>query len=298
MHLTGERHGAPVAHPVMNAVAAWLEWQESMGVDATLDDDDPAPAAFNLQSLAEPSPPAQPRLLDVPPPAPTLSVDRRAPGGREGRDRLSSARSLAAAAGSLDALRASLEAFDGCALKETATRLCLSDGNPAARIMLIGEAPGFEEDRQGKPFVGASGRLLDRMLAEIGLDRDSVYITNTVFWRPPGNRAPTAGEIAICLPFVERQIELLRPQLLLFVGGIAARALLGLDQGVTRIRGRWFSYTAPAGDSPIPALVTFHPAYLLRQPAQKKLAWRDLLLLHAKHEALRVENGPTDLGGG
>ncbi len=145
--------------------------------------------------------------------------------------------------------------------------------------MLIGEAPGAEEDRQGKPFVGPSGQLLDRMLAAIGLDRSSVWITNIVFWRPPGNRAPTAGEIAVCQPFLERQIELLRPRHILFLGGSAARGLLDVTEGVTKLRGRPYSSTGRPEGQPIPAAITFHPAYLLRQPLQKRLVWRDLLAL-------------------
>jgi DNA polymerase len=147
--------------------------------------------------------------------------------------------------------------------------------------MLIGEAPGAQEDRQGKPFVGPSGQLLDRMLATIGLDRSKVYITNVIYWRPPGNRTPTAAEIATCQPFLERQIELLQPKLLVFVGGIAARALLGVTEGVTKLRGRPFTYEAGDGRS-IPAIVMFHPAYLLRQPAQKRYSWRDLLAIKEK----------------
>ena len=144
--------------------------------------------------------------------------------------------------------------------------------------MMIGEAPGAEEDRQGKPFVGPSGQLLDKMLATIGLDRGSVYITNCIYWRPPGNRSPTQAEIAACQPFLERQIELLRPRLMVFVGGIAARGLLGVKDGVTKLRGRRLVY-ALADGTQIPAMVMFHPAYLLRQASQKRLAWRDLLTM-------------------
>jgi DNA polymerase len=191
---------------------------------------------------------------------------------------VASARERAAACGSLAELQAALAGFDDCALKETALNLCFADGNPEAQVMLIGEAPGAEEDRQGKPFVGPSGQLLDRMLATIGLDRGSVYITNVIYWRPPGNRSPTQAEIAACQPFLERQIELLRPRLIVFVGGIAARALLGVQEGVTKLRGRRFAYTTGEGRT-IPALVMFHPAYLLRQPGHKRLAWRDLLAI-------------------
>jgi DNA polymerase len=202
------------------------------------------------------------------------------------------ARELARRCRTLDELAQALESFELCPLKATATRLCLCDGNPTARVMLVGEAPGVEEDRQGKPFVGPSGRLLDRMLAAIGLDRTRVYITNTVFWRPPGNRAPTALELATCLPFLERQIELLAPAILVFVGGIAAKALLGVNEGVTRLRGRRFRYEPGGGRSAIPAFVIFHPAYLLRQPMQKRLAWRDLLQLAEELRRLGIETGP------
>lgn len=191
---------------------------------------------------------------------------------------LDDARSLAMSCNSLGALAAALQDFDGCPLKETAINLCFADGNPEAPVMMIGEAPGAQEDRQGKPFVGPSGQLLDRMLATIGLDRSKVYITNVIYWRPPGNRTPTAAEIAVCQPFLERQIELLRPKLLVFVGGIAARALLGVTQGVTKLRGKHYTYQA-TDDREIPAIVIFHPAYLLRQPAQKRFAWRDLLAI-------------------
>ncbi len=203
-------------------------------------------------------------------------AQRRAP-ARDG-ERVQHARTVAAACHSLAELAAALESFDGCPLQQTATRLCFADGSPDAKVMLIGEAPGAEEDRRGKPFVGPSGQLLDLMLAAIGLDRRSVWITNIIFWRPPGNREPTTAEVAVCQPFVERQIELLRPRHILFLGGSAARGLLEVTDGVTKLRGRPFVYR-PAGMAPIPAGITFHPAYLLRQPVQKRLAWRDFLSL-------------------
>ncbi len=184
---------------------------------------------------------------------------------------------LALAAQSIDDLRRALEDFDGCPLKATATNLCLYDGNPEAKIMIIGEAPGAQEDRQGKPFVGPAGQLLDLMLAAIGLDRSKVYITNLLFWRPPGNRNPTPAEIAVCLPFLERQVELIAPKLLLLTGGMSAKTLLNRSEGILRLRGRWDDYRPPRMAEPIPALPTLHPAYLLRQPAQKREAWRDLL---------------------
>lgn len=202
---------------------------------------------------------------------------------------LASARDLARAAGNLEELRAALAGFEGCPLKHTATNLVFADGNPKSRVMIIGEGPGAEEDRQGLPFVGVSGRLLDRMLACIGLDRGSAYISNVLFWRPPGNRTPTGTEIAACLPFVERHIELVDPDYLLLVGGISAKTLLGRSEGILKLRGRWSHYQHAGLARPIPALASLHPAYLLRQPAQKRLAWRDLLALQ---EALRSGKDP------
>jgi DNA polymerase len=197
------------------------------------------------------------------------------------------ARALAAAAATLDALRAAVAAFEGCALKRTATNTVFADGDPSASVMFIGEAPGADEDRKGKPFVGKSGQLLDRMIAHIGLDRHKTgeagaYITNILFWRPPGNRDPSAAEIAACLPFVERHIELVAPRLLVFLGGPSAKTLLGRNEGIMRLRGRWFNYQTRQGGPTIPALATFHPAYLLRSPGQKREAWRDLLAIRAR----------------
>lgn len=195
---------------------------------------------------------------------------------------LQSARSLAAAARSVAELAEALAAFDGCPLKKTATNLVFADGNPEARIMLIGEAPGADEDRLGKPFVGVSGQLLDRMLASIGLDRQSTYITNVIFWRPPGNRPPTAAEIAACLPFVERHVELVSPEVLVLLGAASAQTLLARTDGITRLRGRWFPYESAGMARPVPAMPVYHPAYLLRQPAQKRAAWRDWLAILAR----------------
>jgi uracil-DNA glycosylase family 4 len=258
-------------------VAAWLDWQAAMGVDCCLEVTGAPPAA------------APPEPAEAAPEAPmrASAVGRLADAAP-----VVGARELARRCRTLDQLAQALESFELCPLKATATRLCLCDGNPTARVMLVGEAPGVEEDRQGKPFVGPSGKLLDRMLAAIGLDRTRVYITNTVFWRPPGNRAPTALELATCLPFLERQIELLAPAILVFVGGIAAKALLGVNEGVTRLRGRRFRYEPGGGRSAIPAFVIFHPAYLLRQPMQKRLAWRDLLQLAEELRRLGIETGP------
>ena len=204
----------------------------------------------------------------------------RMPSGSS-QDALESA-SAANSAQTLEDLRATVAAFEACALKRTATNLVFADGNPDAKVMIIGEAPGADEDRLGLPFVGVSGKLLDRMLAFIGIDRSSVYITNVLPWRPPGNRKPTQAEVAVCLPFIKRHVELAAPKILVLAGGAAASTLLDTNQGISRIRGRWHDYSSPGLADPIAALPTFHPAYLLRTPAQKRFAWRDLLALKLK----------------
>jgi DNA polymerase len=183
------------------------------------------------------------------------------------------AREAARSAKTQEELRAILERFDGCALKATASQLVFADGNPHARVMFVGEAPGYEEDKQGLPFVGRSGKLLDRMLAAIGLDRTKVYIANIVPWRPPGNRTPTPQEAAICLPFLLRQIELCDPDVLVCLGGPSAQTLLGIKEGIMKTRGRWFIFNT--GKREIRAMATLHPAYLLRSPLAKRQAWRD-----------------------
>ena len=187
------------------------------------------------------------------------------------------AREAAKSAKSLEELRAILDKFDGCALKATASQLVFADGNPKARVMFVGEAPGRDEDIEGLPFVGRSGKLLDRMLAAIGLDRKAAYIANIVPWRPPGNRTPTPQESAICLPFILRQIELVDPDLLVCLGGPSAQTLLGIKEGITKSRGRWFDFNN--GKRDIKAIATFHPAFLLRSPLQKRFAWRDMLAI-------------------
>jgi uracil-DNA glycosylase family 4 len=254
---------------------AWLEWYRAMGAteaigERPLDRAAAVAPVGEIEPAREVPPPPRP-----PPPAagPGLAQPLAL---RSASSVAASARETAAACRTIAELESALAAFDACALKETALNLCFADGNPAAEVMLIGEAPGAEEDRRGKPFVGPSGQLLDRMLATIGLDRHTVYITNVIYWRPPGNRSPTQAEIAACQPFLERQIELIRPRLIVFVGGIAARGLLGVKEGVTKLRGRRLIYTMADGAT-VPAVVMFHPAYLLRQPGQKRLAWRDLL---------------------
>jgi uracil-DNA glycosylase len=185
-----------------------------------------------------------------------------------------SAREAARTAPTLEDLRALLESFEGCALKSTATRLVFADGSPQARIMFVGEAPGREEDLEGLPFVGRSGKLLDRMLGAIGLDRTNAYIANVIPWRPPGNRTPTPQETQICLPFIQRQIELVNPEVLVTLGNPSTQTLLGKREGIMKTRGKWFDYDT--GTRVIRAMATFHPAYLLRSPSYKRLAWQDL----------------------
>lgn len=221
-----------------------------------------------------------------PPPLPARPVPARAPAPLplEG-DAIGTAQAAAAAATSLAELKAALEAFDGCALKRTAANTVFADGVAEGRVMLIGEAPGRDEDRIGKPFVGRAGQLLDKMLASIALDRKSnAYITNVINWRPPDNRDPTPEEAAACLPFLRRHIELAQPRLIILLGAVAARHVVGVTDGIMRLRGRWLEYRI--GDVMVPLMPTLHPAYLLRQPAHKKLAWRDLQAIRDKMQAL------------
>jgi uracil-DNA glycosylase family 4 len=248
---------------------------------------------------AEPPEPRIPQAADgTPPPLPDVASGTRAPlnrpvsGGtsppRSGYwpapdappapdAAIMAARDAARATTTLDALRAMLESFEGCGLRFTAKRLVFADGNPQARVMFVGEAPGREEDLEGLPFVGRSGQLLDRMMAAIGLDRGSAYIANVIPWRPPGNRTPTPQESQICLPFVRRQIELADPDILVCLGGPSAAALLGITEGIRRSRGRWHIYHTGTRD--IRAIASFHPAYLLRTPLEKRFAWRDFLAI-------------------
>ncbi len=258
---------APSVHQLL---AFYLE----AGVDCALSeqpvnrlaDPDIAPAARETA----PAPPARStptKSMTAPlpitrgePPAPDVAI--------------TSAREAASTAPTLDALRALLETFDGCALKHTATRLVFADGNPEARVMFVGEAPGRDEDIEGLPFVGRSGKLLDRMMSAIGLDRSRAYIANVIPWRPPGNRTPTPQETQICLPFIRRQIELVDPDVLVTLGNPSTQTLLGTREGIMRSRGKWFDYDT--GSRAIRALPTFHPAYLLRSPSYKRMAWQDL----------------------
>mgnify|MGYP004707883705 CR=1 FL=1 len=191
------------------------------------------------------------------------------------------AREAAFQAATLDELREKLAAFDGCNLKFTAKNLCFADGDPSSDIMFVGEAPGRDEDMEGLPFVGKSGQLLNRMIEAIGLKREGVYIANTIPWRPPGNRTPTPVETELCRPFIERQIELAAPKVLVALGGPAGKALTGATEGILRLRGNWKVHRTPSGIE-IPVMPTLHPAYLLRTPAQKRFAWRDFLAVKMK----------------
>jgi DNA polymerase len=189
-------------------------------------------------------------------------------------------RAIAAACKTVDELRQAIVNFEGCDLKMTATHTVFSDGNPDAKIMIIGEAPGADEDRQGRPFVGLSGQLLDKVLASINLSRaQNIYISNIISWRPPGNRTPTPHEIALCQPFIERHIELIAPKILILVGGVSAKTLLNTNEGIMKLRGKWHEFKTPTMQDPIKTMATYHPAFLLRSPGQKAAVWKDLLLV-------------------
>ena len=262
---------------------ALLRWQIEMGADEAID-------AVALDRLVPVAPPPRPMSA---PSSTTASTPRPAAApvappnsfAESLAEAAQSARALAAGAETIEALAALVHDFDDCPLKRTATNTVFVDGNTAARLMIIGEAPGADEDRIGKPFVGRAGQLLDRMLAAIGLDRTHVQITNVIYWRPPGNRKPTSAEIATCLPFVLRHIALARPKVLVLAGGTAASTLLPVTEGITRLRGRWFDLAVPGLDAPVPTLPMFHPAFLLRSPERKRDAWRDLLALKARYQS-------------
>ena len=256
-----------------------LAFYAEAGVDAAIGEQandllsqpEPPPAAERPRNVvsdsgAAPARAPDPRLAS-PPPRPAIAAPDAA---------VMAAREAARSATSLEELRAILDRFDGCGLKGSASRLVFADGTPGSKLMLIGEAPGAEEDKLGLPFVGRSGQLLDRMLAAIGLNRTQVYIANIVPWRPPGNRTPTPVETQICLPFILRQVELSNPDVLVTIGQPSTGALLGV-QGIMKNRGRWFPFQT--GTREIRAMPMLHPAYLLRSPIGKRLAWRDMLAI-------------------
>ena len=271
------------APTVQQLLAFYLE----AGVDCALADEpvnrlaepDPAPAAAPRET-------APPRVLrEAPAAMPSIPRSETAVAPEAA---IASAREAARTAPTLEALRTLLENFDGCALKHTATRLVFADGSPQARVMFVGEAPGRDEDIEGLPFVGRSGKLLDRMMVAIGLDRSKAYIANVIPWRPPGNRTPTPQETQICLPFIQRQIELVNPDVLVTFGNPSTQTLLSTREGIMRTRGKWFDYDT--GTRTIRAIATFHPAYLLRSPSYKRMTWLDL---RAIAKALAQGNSPS-----
>ena len=246
---------------------AVLDWYRAAGVDTAVGDD---PVDRFAASAAAP----QKRVLPIaagPAPAPTPAAPLVTDPAET--------REIAAAAMTLEQLRIAMDAYDGCVLKHRATQLVFADGNPEAKIMLVGEGPGEQEDKQGKPFVGRAGQLLDRMLGAIGLDRTTVYIANMVPWRPPGNRNPTPDELAQCAPFLHRQVELVNPKLLVTLGNVPTQALFATNQGITRMRGQWKTLEINSWSGPV--LPTLHPAFLLRTPGAKAQAWKDMLSLKA-----------------
>jgi len=269
-----------MAHPTQSDLAdepaaalALLKLQIGFGADEAIGE---AP----VNRLIPRSAPAQ-RTSAPQPPQTRANVRTFAPVSSGPDAALHSAREIAAACETLDELRIAIDAFTACPLRATANTTVFADGTRGSAIMLIGEAPGRDEDLQGLPFVGRSGQLLDLMLESVGFARrgsaNTVYITNVLPWRPPGNRAPTTQEAAMCLPFLERHIALAAPKLLVLLGGAASKFVLGVEDGIMRLRGKWRAYETQDGGPPIPVLPTLHPAYLLRQPAEKAKAWRDLL---------------------
>ncbi|MGQ0532317.1 MAG: uracil-DNA glycosylase [Caulobacteraceae bacterium] len=268
-----------------NAARALLAFWRAAGVDM-----DDAEAVFTAKPTTAPARAQNPALaareptrLDPPPkPKPAAKL-------QPAEDAVNTARAMAAAATTIAELRAAVDKFEGCALKATARNTVFADGVDDAPVLVLGEAPGKDEDEQAKPFVGRSGQLLDKMLASIGLDRKSnVLISNTIYWRPPGNRDPTQGETVSCLPFVERLIELSQPRLLILTGKAAAHTVLKREDGVMKLRGRRLLYNREGLTAPVNTMVMLHPAYLLRQPQQKRLAWADLLLAEAWLDELGV----------
>jgi DNA polymerase len=285
----GEKETPPDAR---SAALDLLRWQLSFGIDEALSAQPiagrvPQPSPWEEDGVSLLAPGEGQRgadtVLGAPHPAGLTAPAARPPASDASEAVGQSARAIAEACATLEELEAAISGFTACPLRAGATTTVFADGRVDSDLMLVGEAPGREEDLAGLPFVGRSGQLLDRMLAAIGLSRKAedprraVYIANILPWRPPGNRTPTTADAAMCLPFIERHIVLKRPKLLVLVGGVAAKYLLGTEEGILRLRGRWRAYEPPGGDFEIPVLPTLHPAYLLRQPAQKRLAWRDLL---------------------
>jgi len=270
---------------------AVLQWHIDMGCDECVADEpinrletSAQAAAVIASSVPDQTPQANvspSSAISTPMPATSRGTKTNA-AEIDSQLQISNARHAAENVQTIDDLRAAIDAFEGCALKKTATNLVLCDGPADARLMLIGEAPGAEEDRQGVPFVGPSGVLLNAMLESIGIQREQVMISNSVFWRPPGNRTPTTQETVVCRPFIERLIEIVHPDVLVCVGAPSAHNLLGETQGISRLRGKWYTYQTPKLSAPIHATAMFHPAYLLRTPIKKRDAWHDLLMIKHK----------------
>jgi DNA polymerase len=272
--------------PSPGDLASLLKWYVEQGLDETIGED--AIDRFAIVAQAPVVETAAPAAAPTPfrPAAPSPAAAPRAPVPLESPQVVEDARALAAGCATVADLEAAIRAFEGCALKRTAKNTVFADGNPTAPVMIIGEAPGADEDRLGKPFVGVSGQLMDRMMEAIGLARgDGFYITNILFWRPPGNRTPTLAEQAMCLAFTRRHLELVRPKLLILAGGTAAKAVLDTAEGIMRLRGKWTSVRLGDGTE-IPTMPTFHPAYLLRTPASKRQSWLDMLAVDKKLKEL------------
>ena len=278
----------PVAREEIESL---LRWYVEQGIDEVIGEDaidrfaappPPPPAMAPVQQLpARVPPPAR----TAPPPAPAVL---RGPVPIESPQLVEDARGLARRCNSVAELEAAVRAFDGCALKRTAKNTVFADGVVGSPVMIVGEAPGADEDRLGKPFVGVSGQLMDRMFEAIGMSRErDLYITNILFWRPPGNRTPTLAEQAICMAFTRRHIELANPRVLVLAGGTAAKSVLDTTEGIMRLRGKWTNLGLDDGRT-VPTLPTFHPAYLLRTPASKRQSWSDLLSLDKKLRELGI----------
>jgi len=269
--------------------AALLKWYVEMGVDETIVGESIDRYALSAEMLAKRQA-ANPQTR-VQTSAPVQQPQMSQAQVRATDEMVQTAVAMARKAETIEQLRDAVNAFDGCPLKKTAMNTVFAAGNPKSDIMFIGEAPEAEEDRQGVPFVSPSGQLLSKMLHSCGLSEepgnfDKVYLTNVLFWRPPGNRPSIQSEIAVCLPFVERQIELVDPKVLVLLGGAAAKAVLGHHEGISRLRGRWFDHSSPNLSRPVKATALFHPSYLLRSPGQKRRAWSDLLKIVEKLETL------------
>ena len=284
-----------MGNPEYTAFKAALEFYQDNGVDIAVGNE-----AIDRTSFIEVPSPEKAEFVKEEAPSPFQASQEQTSAPLLGKtDSHAKALELAKEANNIDELKQAVADFEGISLKKTATNLVFCDGNPKADVMLIGEAPGADEDRAGKPFVGVSGQLLDKILACINLDRQSedpkeaVYISNIINWRPPGNRTPSPAEIEVSLPFIERHIQFVQPKLIILCGGVSAKSLLGSSDSISRLRKTWHDYTPQNAElssdrKPIPAIATYHPAYLLRTPAQKKAVWHDMLAIQQKLKEIRA----------